>query len=58
MPQDQNRLVCECGKQFNNRPDLDRHRNECPVARSKQKSGGIEGKTRSMGSGGSDDVEE
>lgn len=48
---EQNRLVCECGKQFNNRQDLDRHRSECPTAQSQAKGGNLGGKTRSMGSG-------
>ena len=52
MEQSQKGLVCECGKQFNNRQDLDRHRGECPVAKSHVKGAGIGGKTRSMGSGG------
>jgi hypothetical protein len=57
MAQGQNRLACECGKQFNNRQELEQHRSECPAAQSQQ--GSMGGKTRSMGSGSKvDDINE
>ena len=51
MAQGQKGMACECGKQFENRQDLDRHRSQCPVAQSQSKGSSIGGKTRSMGSG-------
>ncbi len=57
MAQGQNRLVCECGKQFNKREELEQHRNECPTAQAQQRGGSTGGRTRSMGSGSRTDTD-
>jgi hypothetical protein len=58
MAQGQNRFVCECGKQFNNREGLEQHRMECPAAQAQQQNEGS-GRTRAMGSTGRvEDIEE
>ena len=45
-----NQLVCDgCGKQFNNRQDLERHRRECSGVQARQ--GGSGGMTRTAGGG-------
>jgi hypothetical protein len=54
MAPGQNRLVCECGKQFNNRETLEQHRIGCPAAKARQQGQGSE-RTRAMGSGGQEE---
>jgi hypothetical protein len=54
MAQGQNRLVCECGEQFNNQETLEQHRMQCPTAQAHQQSEGS-GRTRAMGSGGQEE---
>lgn len=52
MSQRAEQFTCECGKQFSNRNDLDRHRQNCATAQSAQSSqrgGGQQGR----GAGGS-----
>jgi len=42
MSQRSEQFSCECGKQFSNRGDLDKHRQTCPAAQGSgsQSSGG------------------
>jgi hypothetical protein len=52
--------TCECGKQFSNRNDLDKHRQTCASAQGSagmgsDREGAIGGRTRGAGSGGSYD---
>jgi len=57
MAQSQNRFVCECGKQFNNREMLEQHRMECPAAQAKESKSSE--RTRAMGgSGPMEDIDE
>jgi len=47
MSQRSEQFSCECGKQFSNRGDLDKHRQTCPAA---QASGHVHGAGGGSGS--------
>jgi len=56
MSQRAEQFTCECGKQFSNRNDLDRHRQGCATAQasqSGQRSGGQQGRGTGSGTPGS-----
>jgi hypothetical protein len=54
MSQRSEQFSCECGKQFNNRSDLDKHRQTCATAQASGGRGATSGQqTRGAGGGSS-----
>ena len=50
MAQDTNRFVCEgCGKQYDNRNDLQKHTQTCPAMKASQQGAFDRPKTKSAG---------
>jgi hypothetical protein len=52
MAQDMNRFVCEgCGKQYDNRTDLQNHSKNCPALKGAQQGASNRLKTKTAGGG-------
>ena len=60
MPQDNKQTTCECGKHFDDRKELEQHRQHCPTAQAsggKQRTSGGQ-QVRGAGSSGSQGTKE